>query len=121
MKDIRQNFAKAVTSGTRSVSGKIVFEFYDELVRIWGGYPSTEPLAFGTDAESAIHEQTASQNATQIPTMQPTGNQPCLDNLETETSSDKGHTNIMKRKVQSQVFKLIDNKRKHLEKTLSSS
>ena len=34
VKDICQNFAKAVTSGTRSGSGKIVFEFYDELVRI---------------------------------------------------------------------------------------
>ena len=78
----------------------------------------TDPLAFDIDTESAIHEQTAS---TEIPTMQPTGNQPSLDNLETENSPEKEHTYIMKRKVQSPVPKLIDNKQKHLEKTLSSS
>ena len=32
VKDIRQSFSKAVTTGTRSGSGKIVFEFFDKLV-----------------------------------------------------------------------------------------
>jgi hypothetical protein len=37
VKEIRQAFSKAVISGTRSGSGKIVFEFYDKLVLLWGG------------------------------------------------------------------------------------
>ena len=36
VEDIRQNFSKAVTAGTRSRSGKIVYEFVDKLVTIWG-------------------------------------------------------------------------------------
>jgi hypothetical protein len=45
LKDIRQNFSIAITSGRRSGSGKVVLEFYDELVQIWGGSPATEPRA----------------------------------------------------------------------------
>ena len=33
VKDIRQSFSKAVTTGTRSGSGKIVYEFFDKLVK----------------------------------------------------------------------------------------
>ena len=34
VKEIRQSFSKAVTAGTRSGSGKIMYEFYDPLVTI---------------------------------------------------------------------------------------
>ena len=34
----------AVTTGRRSGSGKIVLDFYDELVKIWGGSPATEAI-----------------------------------------------------------------------------
>ena len=47
VKEIRQNFSKAVTIGTRSGSGKIVYEFVDKLVTIWGGSVNTKPLQFG--------------------------------------------------------------------------
>ena len=46
-KDICKKFSKAVTSGTRYGSGKIVFEFYDDLVNIYGGNAATAPLPFG--------------------------------------------------------------------------
>ena len=36
-----------MTSGTRSGSGKIVYEFYDRLIGIWGGSANTAPLSFG--------------------------------------------------------------------------
>jgi hypothetical protein len=52
LKDIRQNFSIAITSGRRSGSGKVVLEFYDELVQIWGGSPATEPLSCGTSTET---------------------------------------------------------------------
>ena len=38
IKEIRQGFTKAVTTGKRSGSGKIVAEFYDDLNNIFGGY-----------------------------------------------------------------------------------
>eukprot|EP00112_Aurelia_sp_Birch-Aquarium-sp1_P012165 Seg2556.3 transcript_id=Seg2556.3/GoldUCD/mRNA.D3Y31 product="hypothetical protein" protein_id=Seg2556.3/GoldUCD/D3Y31 len=52
VKEIRQNFSKAVTAGTRSGSGKIVYEFYDDLFMIWGGSPSSEHLSFGVGSSS---------------------------------------------------------------------
>ena len=52
MKEIRQNFSIAVTTGRRSGSGKIILDFYDELVKIWGGSPATEPLSCGTSTEA---------------------------------------------------------------------
>ena len=70
--EIRQNFASAVTSGSRSGSGKIVLEFFNQLKQIWGGSPSTEPLSIGvgtddfTDSnenESTLDTQLASDDA----------------------------------------------------------
>eukprot|EP00112_Aurelia_sp_Birch-Aquarium-sp1_P010557 Seg225.5 transcript_id=Seg225.5/GoldUCD/mRNA.D3Y31 product="hypothetical protein" protein_id=Seg225.5/GoldUCD/D3Y31 len=52
VKEIRQSFSKAVTAGTRSGSGKILDEFYDDLFMIWGGSPSSEPLSFGVGSSS---------------------------------------------------------------------
>ena len=51
LKEIRQNFAIAVTSGSRSGSGKIVLEYFDQLKQIWGGSPSTEPLSSGVGTD----------------------------------------------------------------------
>ncbi len=39
---IRKAYNKAVTNGTRSGSGKIVQEHYDQLAEIWKGSPATE-------------------------------------------------------------------------------
>ena len=46
MKDIRQNFSNAITTRTRSESGKIVYGFLDKLVTIWGGSADTKPPHF---------------------------------------------------------------------------
>ena len=123
VKEIRQNFSKAVTTGKRSGSGKLVYEFYDELVRIWGGYPSTEPLTCGIDSESLAHDQPASWITTQE-----SARSQLIDvdhdneNLsETDSDTDRPPSSIQKRKAPNQVPKLIDNKRKHLEKTLSAA
>ena len=118
VKEIRQNFSKAVTKGKRSGSGKLIYEFYDEMVHIWGGYPSTESLTYGIDTESLAHEQPSSTIATQE-----SPHSPLIDvdddneNLsETDSEPDKPPSSIQKRKPPDQVPKLIDNKRKHLEK-----
>ena len=46
-KEIRQSFSKAVVSGSRSGSGKLVFEHYEKLISIWGGSANIESLSFG--------------------------------------------------------------------------
>ena len=49
IKELRPNFSTAVTLVTRSGSGKLVLEFYDLIVHIWGGSPAAKPLSFGCD------------------------------------------------------------------------
>ena len=49
LKLLRQDFSKAVVAGTRSDSGKLVCDHYEQLIQIWGGSPSTEPLNCGID------------------------------------------------------------------------
>ena len=53
VKELRQGFSNAVTAGSRSGSRKLVLEFYDLMVQIWGGAPSTEPLPFGIQSSQA--------------------------------------------------------------------
>ena len=56
VKEIRKNFAKAVVAGSRSGSGKIVYEFYDKPILIWGGSANTEPLPYGVTADDFLEE-----------------------------------------------------------------
>ena len=44
VKQLRQNFKKATINGTRSGSGKLLIEHWDQLVMIWGGCPSLKKL-----------------------------------------------------------------------------
>ena len=46
-KEIRQSFPTAVVSGSRSGSGKLVFEHCNKLVSIRDGSANIEPLSFG--------------------------------------------------------------------------
>ena len=59
VKEIRQNFSKAVLSGSRSGSGKIVYEFYDKLITLWGGSASTEPLSYGVGEVDLVEDTEA--------------------------------------------------------------
>ena len=52
VKILRQGFSKAVIAGTRSGSGKLVYDHYDSLRDIWGGSPNTTPLSVGIDSSS---------------------------------------------------------------------
>ncbi|PFX13472.1 hypothetical protein AWC38_SpisGene22439 [Stylophora pistillata] len=72
IKELRQKFCNAVTTGSRSGSGKLVMEFYDVIVKIWGGSPSTEPLSFGVqssvlhDHERQLGEENASDTSSDL-------------------------------------------------------
>ena len=45
VKNLRQKFSEAVTSGRGSGSGQITIDYY-ELVKIWGGSSASEPLSY---------------------------------------------------------------------------
>ena len=59
MKEIRQNFSKAVVSGSRNGSGKIVYEFYDKLITLLGGSAGTEPLSYGVGGVDLVEKDEA--------------------------------------------------------------
>ena len=110
IKEIRQKFSKAVISGSRSGSGKLVFEHYDQLVSIWGGSANVEPLSFGINGEESSNssdDDMAIENAS--------------TNKDSTSSIPKSTSPQRKRKSSSSVPMLIDNKRKHLEKALSTA
>ena len=56
IKEIRRGYSKAVLNGTRSGSGKVVYEYFDKLVLIWGGSASAEALSYGISTESIEQE-----------------------------------------------------------------
>ena len=51
MKNIRQNYSKAVINRTLSGSRRIVYEHCDKLVSIWYGFGNTEPLPYGVQSD----------------------------------------------------------------------
>ena len=126
IKKSRQKFSSAVISGTRSGSGQVVIEHYDELVSIFGGSPSSEPLEFGCmTGEGATVEpepgyedehENLSINESRSSTPVKYSNNGATDEL----TKDVDGKNPRKRKNASTVPRLIDEKRKHLEKSLSS-
>ena len=166
VKEIHQNFSKAVTTGTSSGSGKIVYEFFDELVTIWGGSANTKSLQFGVQSGDYANNggyDSGCNNEEFIENGAPDVGDPPVDRNErsdelsssgnfastfekvTErqnTNKEKVYNNMQfvdvdsqfqlheesnrldnKRKHESisKVPKLIDQKRKHLEKNLSAA
>ena len=47
IRSLRQDYRTAVNEGTRSGSGRIVRDHWNELTSIWGGCPGTKPLEYG--------------------------------------------------------------------------
>ena len=117
IKELRQKFSHAVTTGSRSGPGKLVMEFYDVMVKIWRGSPSTEPLSFGVqssvpqDHEKQLGDENASDTSSDLSFQADQSTQ------GEETSSDQ----LRSLKRQGPVVQLIDNKRKHMERQLSSA
>ena len=126
IKKIRQNFSSAVISGTRSGSGKVVMEHYDELVSIFGGSPSSEPLEFGcmtgegatVEPEPGYEDEHENFSINESRSSTPVN---YSNNFATdELTKDVDGKNPRKRKNASTIPRLTDKKRKHLEKSLSS-
>eukprot|EP00112_Aurelia_sp_Birch-Aquarium-sp1_P020804 Seg5442.1 transcript_id=Seg5442.1/GoldUCD/mRNA.D3Y31 product="hypothetical protein" protein_id=Seg5442.1/GoldUCD/D3Y31 len=140
VKEIRQNFSKAVTSGTRSGSGKIVCEHYDKLINLWGGCANTTSLPFGVRSADFLDEDQEGDDEEGVSVFdgESDGIESSLtsENLDSAGSSsiqEQGSSRDVlspnlrkkagdKRKANvSAVPKLIDDKWKHLQRSLSSA
>ena len=158
VKNLRQNFSKAVTAWTRSRSGKIVYEFFDKLVTICEGSADTKPLQFGVQygdyatnggyddsdcdneefmengnspvdrnersAESSSSVNLASnfEKVTEVPNANKEKVYDNMKSVDVDSQFQLHEESNSKRKheIISKVPKLIDQKRKHLEKNLSA-
>ena len=133
IKELRQGFSNAVTAGTRSGSGKLVMEFYDTMVEIWGGSPATEPLPFCvqssqqtsdgvtlTNSLDKFEDNSVDENVHAPVSASFTISDEELDfDNEVATSKDDVLTS-RKRGNANQIPKLIDDKRKKMERQLSA-
>ena len=130
----------AVTTGSRSGSGKIILEYYDKLVLIWGGSAAVEPLNYGIDSswvneystngENIANESntSTSSSSSDIGGGSSTGtgiNGTGRFNQETTEATSLYNNNnlsdsetdpVVKKIKRNPIPKLIDDKRKHLQK-----
>ena len=113
VKEVRQDYRKAVTSGRRSGSGKLICENWDTLKTLWGGSPATgcivNPLTSLEQLENESFEPELSEE----------------EDLDKDSSIDdespNGSCSGQKRKAEEpNVQRFVDNKRKQLEKNLSA-
>ena len=168
IKDIRQNFVNAVTTGWRSGwSGEIVKEFYEDLIKLWGGSPVTKSLTFGISSNSISNNIPSTSSSNTSPVNSCASSTSCslksspspVSENEVQHDSSSGYIPtksneedeefladdnlsylpdpllilaVKRRKVQEElpqnkcstsnsVPRLIDNKRKHLERRLSAA
>ena len=126
-KEIKQTFSKVAVS---SRSGKLVFEHCKKLVSIWRGSANIEPLSF--EISSGEFDDEHQEFSADLDVQEDNNNKNVDINQEesdSEPEVDTGNslqistpTNTGKRKVGSSIVpRLIDNKRKHLERNLSAA
>ena len=108
----------------------MVMEFYDLMVLIQGGAPSTEPLSFGT--HSAGQAEESQEQGIDISGNSGLGNEEneydfddsltiSLGNNVASTSSASSDATTRKRLASNLIPMLIDNKRRHMERQLSAA
>ena len=99
------------------------------MVLIYGGAPSVEPLAFGSDTASGTHiddynndEEGRCSDEDNASTHHAASNNNSPSNNSSNNNSINGNSSSLKRKnTDNPVPKLIDEKRRHLEKGLSAA
>ena len=127
VKEIRQSFSKAVISGTRSGSGKIVYEFYDKLIKLWGGSAATEPLPYGVEGDDfgegvEVHVSHDPEDDTYSMDSGAADPSPgSSEVIQADGGNENDHGVPGKKRKANCVPKLIDSKRKHMEKQLSAA
>ena len=124
-KNVRQSFSKPVISGSRSGSGKLVFEHYDSLVDVWGGSANTESLLYGTSS-SRLNTSDLSDDDNQITEDTFMDNDAHEEKNTPESESNQEinqefQSKVSKKRKISAVPQLTDKKRKHFERNLSAA
>ena len=138
LKEIQKQFSDAVTTGSKSGSGKIVLEFFDQLTLIWGGSPSTNPLPFGIYSDQTNEGKANGSNGSTDNSGEEEETE--FVTLSSTSSSDKATDDYLasadspvgapvepeavgrKRKYATNPApRLIDKKRKHVERRLSAA
>ena len=114
--EIRQSISQAVMTSS-SGSGKIVFEHYDILVSLWRGSESTRSLPFDVDGDT--FNDTENDAYVRDDLLQSDADEENNDEIETGEKAECV-TSSGKRKSESQIPRLIDDKRNHMQKTLSA-
>eukprot|EP00112_Aurelia_sp_Birch-Aquarium-sp1_P019756 Seg495.11 transcript_id=Seg495.11/GoldUCD/mRNA.D3Y31 product="hypothetical protein" protein_id=Seg495.11/GoldUCD/D3Y31 len=118
VKEIRQSFSQAVTTGSRSGSGKIVFEHYDRLVSLWGGSAATEPLPFGVEGDMFNNVNADDHlEGNVLESLSDDGTGEDDEVQEGERSEIDNGNNRRKRKSESQVPKLVDKTGENVRQT----
>eukprot|EP00112_Aurelia_sp_Birch-Aquarium-sp1_P018768 Seg453.10 transcript_id=Seg453.10/GoldUCD/mRNA.D3Y31 product="hypothetical protein" protein_id=Seg453.10/GoldUCD/D3Y31 len=113
--------------GPRSGSGKIVLEHFDYLKQIWGGSPSTNQLACGISSEKLNDDQRSSKGQDSLheeeSDISSEGNKSSENDITDHSTDDSQPTVVIrKRKItENPAPRLIDNKRKDMERQLSAS
>ena len=109
--------------GTRSGSGKMVTEFYDLMIQIWGGSPASEPLPFGIMA--AAEEHSNEQETACFEKEQDTESNEILDSASVIEDASNQLTRVSNnifcqrgKLIPNAIPNLIDIKRKHMERQL---
>ena len=130
VKEIRQGFSKAIVSGMRSGSGKVVFEFFDKLVELWGGSANIEKLNFGIHGDTLFDDvddndiddnNAIDDTLSSIETSTSITNNNHDNSSMVEDTEDEEQQEFVLNKRKNCVPHLIDNKRKHLERKLSAA
>jgi len=124
VKEIRQNYRKAVTEGQRLGSGKVVCDNWEKLKVIWGGSPATvtiknsvtsaqfddedEDSLFGAQGDNQFYSENDNDSGDDEHSLG-------SDNLPKENPQS-----ISQQKTTNPTPKFVDNKRKNMQKNLSA-
>ena len=114
VKNIRQSFKKAVNEGTRSGAGKLVIENWDLLKDIWGHCPSVTKIPGAVNSSRNDNSDLDVSEEEDFVVVPPNG---CETN-DSQLAEEAATTSGKKRKGTAQY---VDDKRKKLEKKMSST
>ena len=98
-----------------------MFEFYDKLCAIWGGSANTEKLSFGVSGEDFESNDKEDKEYGLHPFECEDDELIRLDGGESESALQDSEEPAPKRARVDQVPRLVDEKRKHLERRLSAA
>ena len=129
VKKLRASFQKAVLESTRSGSGRIIKKHWESLIQIWGGAPGTIPLEYDESSLTGIQLEVENSAASyeERDVLKLCEDEPDNTGVESTIHDDINHESLeendkgkelKKRKCQTALY--VDEKRKKLEKSLSS-